>query len=298
MYARWAAWIGLTFAAALFSQIPPDAVTPPADAKVYRDLVYAKTPEKDLLIDLYIPGSGRMPFPVVLYVHGGGWSGGSKEKPPAMRFVRYGYVVASISYRLSQEARFPAQIYDCKAAVRWLRANAGQYHLDPSRIAAWGGSAGGHLVALLGTSGGVKELEGNLGNADYSSRVMAVIDFFGPTDFFKLIATSTNKKGDASGAVERLIGGPLEANRERVRQANPITFVSSEDPPFLIIHGDQDDLVPPGQSVLLYDALKAAAVEVEYHPIKGRAHGFRVGPEVDPLLDEFLAKQFARAARP
>src|SRR5207247_3085072 len=203
--------------------------------------------------------------------------------------VSYGYAVASISYRLSQEAKFPAQIYDCKAAVRWLRANAKQYSLDPDRIAAWGGSAGGHLVALLGTSGGVKELEGNLGNPGYSSRVMAVVDFFGPTDFFKLSVTSTNKKGDAPGAVERLIGGPLEANRERVQQSNPITFVSKDDPPFLILHGDKDDLVPPAQSMMLYDALKAAGVDAAYHLIKGRAHGYRVGPDVDPIVDAFLA---------
>jgi len=287
----------LVFALALPAQTPPDSITPPEDAKVHRDLVYAKTPEKDLLVDLYIPGSARAPFPVVLYVHGGGWSGGSKEKPPAMRFVSYGYAVASISYRLSQEAKFPAQIYDCKAAVRWLRANAKQYSLDPDRIAAWGGSAGGHLVALLGTSGGVKELEGNLGNPGYSSRVMAVVDFFGPTDFFKLSVTSANKEGDAPGAVERLIGGPLEANRERVQQSNPIAFVSKDDPPFLILHGDKDDLVPPAQSVMLYDALKAAGVDAAYHLIKGRTHGFRVGPDVAPIVDAFLAKQFARPAR-
>src|SRR3989442_7306640 len=212
-----------------------------------------------------------------------------------MRFVRYGYAVASISYRLSQEAKFPAQIYDCKAAVRWLRANARQYSLDPERIAAWGGSAGGHLVALLGTAGGVKELEGNLGDPGYSSRVMAVVAFFGPTDFFHLSATSTNKKGNAPGAVEGLIGGPLEANRERVRQANPITFVSKDDPPFLILHGDQDDLVPPAQSVMLYEALKGAGVDAAYHVIKGRGHGFRVGPDIDPIVDSFLAKQFGIA---
>ena len=152
-------------------------------ALAQRDLVYARAGAKDLLLDLYLPEGAPRPLPLVVWIHGGGWRNGAKEQTPARRLVERGYAVASINYRLSGEAIFPAQIHDCKAAVRWLRANAAKYGLDAGRVAAWGSSAGGHLVALLGTSGGIMELEGGLGNADQSSRVQAVVDFFGPHGF-------------------------------------------------------------------------------------------------------------------
>ena len=168
-----------------------------AEPTVHRDIVYATTPQKNLLLDLYIPSTSG-PHPVLLYVHGGGWTSGSKDNPPTDRFVKRGYAVASISYRLSQEAIFPAQIHDCKAAVRWLRANAAKYALNTDRIVAWGGSAGGHLVALLATSGGVKELEGDLGNPDQSSRIQGAINFFGPTDFFRLNSARKYKRTETA----------------------------------------------------------------------------------------------------
>ena len=151
------------------------------NAAEHRDLVYAKTPQRELALDLYIPDGATKP-PLIVWVHGGAWRAGSKAKPPALWMLERGYAVASISYRLSQQAVFPAQIHDCKAAIRWLRAHASKYGYDAERIGAWGASAGGHLVALLGTSSGVKELEGDLGYNDQSSRVQAVVDYFGPTD--------------------------------------------------------------------------------------------------------------------
>ena len=134
----------------------------PAGVRVLRDIVYARAPEQELKLDLYLPANRpEKPLPLIVWIHGGAWRAGSKDRNPAARFVAGGYVSASIAYRLSQTAVFPAQIHDCKAAIRWLRAHAGKYGIDPRRVAVWGSSAGGHLVALLGTSGGVEELEGN-----------------------------------------------------------------------------------------------------------------------------------------
>lgn len=290
---QWVAWCCVALSATVLS-----AQTLPEGARAERDLVYARTPQRELKLDLYLP-AGNGPFPVVLYVHGGGWSGGSKDKPPTDRFLSYGWAVASISYRLSGEATFPAQIHDVKAAVRWLRAQAGTYKLDRERIAAWGGSAGGHLVALLGTSGGVQELEGDLGNPEQSSRVVAVVDFFGPSDFFQLNTARKKPWATTDNSPEaKLVGGPLQVQRARVIAANPITHITKDDPPFLILHGDQDDLVPPNQSELLHQALQRAGRPVEYHVVTGKGHGFRTGPEIDPLVDRFLQRHLGRPAAP
>jgi len=189
------------------------------------------------------------PLPVILWIHGGGWSKGRKEQhSPAISFLNDGYAVASIEYRLSGEAPFPAQIEDCKAAVRWLRANAAKYNLDADRIGAWGHSAGGHLSALLGTSGGVQELEGNGDNMSYSSRVQAVCDVSGPADLLRLYHdasdASTGTRPKATSYIDALLGGPAEQNKTKAMAASPITYVSKDDPPFLIIHGENDFSVP------------------------------------------------------
>ena len=155
----------------------------PPGTQVHRDLEYVAGGHARNKLDLYLPAKADHPLPVIVWIHGGGWLAGSKEGCPAVPFVGKGYAVASINYRFSQHALFPAQIEDCKAAIRWLRANAKKYDLDASHVGVWGASAGGHLVALLGTTGGVKELEGNGGNLDQSSRVQCVVDWFGPTDF-------------------------------------------------------------------------------------------------------------------
>ena len=223
-----------------------------AKMRTARNVVYARVEDRDLLLDLYLPLEAAVALPVILWVHGGAWRKGSKENPPAVRMVERGYAVASISYRLSQEALFPAQIHDCKAAVRWVRAHAARYGLDPERVGAWGASAGGHLVALLGTSGGVPELEGAEGNLGHSSRVRAVCDYFGPSDFTRMNDVPGTMDHDASDSPEsQLIGGPIQSNPEKVAFANPITYISAEDPPFLIVHGAADLTVLPNQSQLL-----------------------------------------------
>ena len=153
-----------------------------ADATIHRDLVYKTVNGAVLTLDLYCPEKFSGAVPVIIYIHGGGWRSGRKERCPAVALVQDGYAVASIDYRLTSTAPFPAQIEDCKAAVRWLRANAAKYNLDADRIGVWGMSAGGHLAALLGTSGGVPELEGSGDNMQYSSQVQAVCDVAGPAD--------------------------------------------------------------------------------------------------------------------
>jgi len=234
-----------------------------------RDQVYAEGGGKSQSLDLYVPTDGPAKKPLVIWVHGGGWRQGSKEGGPTLPLLRAGFAVASINYRLSQEALFPAQIEDCKAAVRWLRANADKYGLDKTKFGAWGGSAGGHLVALLGTSGGVKELEGKLGNAGESSRVQAVCDFYGPIDF------ESTSLGSASGkdAIAFLLGGPVETKRDLAAMANPIKYIDRADPPFLICHGDKDVVVPDIQSKMLNEALQKAGVSSELVIVPGGSHG-------------------------
>jgi acetyl esterase/lipase len=201
------------------------------------------------------------------------------------------HVCASIEYRLSQEAIFPAQIEDCKCAIRFLRAKANEYHLNPNRIGVWGHSAGGYLAALLGTSGGVKELEGKGGWQDYPSRVDAVVDCFGPTDFLQMDAAGSKMKHDDPNSPESLlIGGPIQENKDKVAKANPITYVSADDPPFLILHGDRDPLVPLNQSELLADALKRAKVKVTFQAIAGAGHGFVAG-QADSMIEQFFDQQ-------
>lgn len=285
----------LTALAAAGAQ-PPQARRPDG-VKVLRDVEYARAGNKALLLDLYLPQSAPAPLPLVIWIHGGGWSAGSKAGGQGFRLAGRGYAVGSVEYRLSGEAIFPAQIEDCKAAVRWLRANARKYNLDPERFAAWGSSAGGHLVALLGTSGNVKDLEGSLGNLDQSSRVQAVIDFFGPTDLLQMDAqaalnpavVSKIKHNDPKSPESRFIGGPIQEFPDKAARANPITYVSRDDPPFLIMHGDQDPLVPAAQSRILYEALQAAGVDATFHVVKGAGHGFG-GPEIERTVDEFLAR--------
>jgi acetyl esterase/lipase len=249
----------------------------------YSDLAYG-TASSAQKLDLYLPdGSG--PFPVVLIVHGGAFMFGDKShdisKAGTDQLLGRGYAVANVNYRLSGEAKAPAQIQDVKTAVRWLRAHAGAYRLNPNKIGVWGSSAGGNLVALLGTSGGVAALEGaHLGHAEQSSRVQAVVDWFGPIDFLQMDrqfhGTSCTANHDAPDSPEsQLIGAPIQTRPDLVQAANPITYVSPDSAPFLIQHGTADCVVPPGQSQLLYDALLPAigADKVEITPIEGAPHG-------------------------
>ncbi len=250
-------------------------------------------------LDLYVPKADA-PLPLVIWIHGGGWEGGNKENPPGLNLLNKGYALASLNYRLSQEAEYPAQIEDCKAAVRFLRANAKKYNIDPDHFGVWGASAGGHLVALLGTTGEVKELEGDGPNKDASSAVQCVVDFFGPTDMLQMKAQAdaqTDVKfllnADlADSPVGHLFGGPVQEHKDLAEQANPIHFVAKNAAPFLIMHGDKDTLVPLAQSKTLDEALKKAGVESTLVVIEGNGHGGPgfSSPENIQKIQDFLDK--------
>lgn len=263
-----------------------------ANGTVQRDLVYERVGGRDLRLDLYFPPAVSGPLPVIIWIHGGGWNRGRKERCPGARIVDEGYAVASIDYRLTTVAPFPAQIEDWKAAVRWLRANASTYNLDPDRIGVWGFSAGGHLAALVGTSGGVPELEGDGDNLNVSSRVQAVLVVSAPVDFLRgyhdASATPTETTPKVLTAIKMLMGGRIEEHKTTAIEASPLHYVSKNDPPFLIIHGQEDRTVPLAQCQLLAEALKRAGVETTLEIANGRGHGGLEVPGSIPLSNHFF----------
>ncbi|HEY4415820.1 MAG TPA: GDSL-type esterase/lipase family protein [Verrucomicrobiae bacterium] len=253
---------------------------------VWKDIEYAQINGHSLKLDLYIPENVSRPVPLIIDIHGGGWMALDKNEMVARSILQHGFAVASIDYRLTQEAIFPAQIYDCKAAVRWLRAHAAEYGLRSDKIGAWGDSAGGHLVSLLGLTANHPELEGEEGNLNVSSRVQAVCDFYGPSDLW----TTNHLANDvADHAVPRLLGGLIEQNEAKARQASPLFYVTTNACPFLIVHGDQDPIVPLQQSINLNDALQKAGVASQLYVVKGGGHGFN-SPEAFVAVVAFFNK--------
>ncbi len=266
----------------------------------FSDVAYANISSAEKL-DLYIP-TGEGPFPVVILVHGGAFLMGDKAAGDATtgidQLLSQGFAVASVNYRLSGEAKAPAQIQDIKAAVRFLRANAKDYKLNPEKFGAWGGSAGGSLVSLLGTSCGVTELEGaELGNAEQSSCVQAVVDWFGPIDFLQMDAqftgTSCPVNHDAADSPEsQLVGGPIQENVDAVKLVNAMTYITSDDPAYFIQHGTADCNVPPQQSQLFYDALSSTigVDKVTLTLLDGAGHGgsqFTTEENLNLVIDFF-----------
>jgi acetyl esterase/lipase len=260
------------------------------------DIEYVRYGERALKLNLLRPkGAGaRGPHPLLVYIQGSAWRPQNiyNNIPQLADFAHQGYVVASVEYRHTLEARFPAQIQDVKAAIRFLRSNAGKYNLDPARVAVWGDSSGGHLAVMTGVSGGVTEFD----TPDYaaeSSLVSAVVDFYGPSDLLQMSKfPSKIDHDDVSSPESFLVGGPIQENKEKAAQANPITYLSPDKtlPPFLIMHGDQDDQVPFNQSVLLYEALKEARQNVTFYKVKGGGHGVAFWtPEVLEVVRKFLA---------
>jgi acetyl esterase/lipase len=247
------------------------------DVNRIRNVVYKKIGERSLRLDIYTPKTIVHPLPVALWIHGGGWSQGRKEQRPPVDLMAHGYAIVSIEYRLSDEAPFPAQIEDCKAAVRWLRANAVTYHFDPDHIGAWGHSAGGHLAALLGTSGGVAALEGGGDNLSYSSRIQAVCDLSGPSDIWPLYQGAAHApEGGGRRArmfVEHFLGEKGDVDKGTAIAASPVTYISKDDPPFLVIHGEKDLAIPVAQSEEFVQELKAAGVNATLDVAEGRGHG-------------------------
>lgn len=267
--------------------------------RIERDIRYVAGGDESQVLDLYLPEKpGAKPMPLVVWIHGGGWRGGSKAGCTFVYLVQHGYAAASVEYRFSQKARFPAQIQDCQAAIRWLRANAKKYNIDPDRIGVGGGSAGGHLVALLGTAGGTKAFSPIGGNENVSDRVQAVCDFYGPKDFNRVMAHAEadtevknifkfNTPGDP---YSDLIGVPLGSDKAKCDAVSPVFHVSKDDAPFLILHGTADALVPFAQSVEFVECLRKAGVPVVFQRFPGGGHGGAAfgQPAVRELIKAFF----------
>lgn len=269
-------------------QVPPGVT-------VLHDVVIGKGGDRDLHAEIDYPADAHTPLPAVIFIHGGGWISGSYKDSPILRLAQQGYFAASVEYRLSSEAKWPAQIQDCKLGVRWLRANAAKYGVNPNRIGAWGKSAGGHLVACLGTMADVKEDEGTGGYPGVSSAVQAVVDFYGPTDFYH----PGNYSAQAIHLTEGLFGSPYDQNPALWKSGSPLAYVKAGDPPVLMVHGDADDLVPLAQSTVFAAALTAAGVPNQLVVVKNAGHGFAHKPsadvepgreEVQKIVADFLAK--------
>ncbi len=268
-------WLGIAWSADAQSweQVLPTGIVKHAD------ITYAEVDGRRLLLDVYArdPRPAR-PGPVVVWVHGGGWRSGSKDSVNrSLPILEHGYGLVSVGYRLSGEALFPAAIADVKAAVRWVRANAARYGFDGARVGAWGSSAGGHLAALLGTAHEVAEWDRlHEENAGVSSRPDAVCNWFGPTDFLRMNDFPSRIDHDAADSPEsRFIGGPIQEHPAKVQRANPVSYITPDDPPMLHMHGEQDQSVPYNQSELLHVALQAGSVDTTLYKVRNADHGFR-----------------------
>jgi acetyl esterase/lipase len=269
----------------------------PRSVKRDANIEYARVDGQSLLLDIYSPKQPRRKLPVLVYIHGGGWETGSKYPCPIGFLATQNVAVVSINYRLSGVAHFPAQLYDCKGAIRWLRANADKYNLDPDHIGLAGVSAGGHLAALEATTAGIADMEGDIGgNLNYSSRVQCVVAFYPPTDLDKLV-NKEELRNSSNTLVAKFLGGPLAANMDNAALANPARFASKDSPPFFIMHGEQDSLVPVEQSRLLYEALKKAGADVQLEVVPG-GHGIIAPPRVAKEIYEFYQKYLGTSPPP
>ena len=261
-----------------------------------KDVVYSEVDGHHLTLDIAYPDNLLEPAPAIVDIPGGGWQVVRKSVEDAISYAKYGFIGVSMTHRTSDMAIFPAAVHDCKTVIRWLRANAQKYNINPDKIGVTGFSSGGHLATLLGTSGGDKYLEGTGGYPEYSSRVQAVVDHFGPTDFLRM---NDKRLADfidhfAPDSPESLfLGGPIKEKPELVRLANPITYIDPDDPPILIGHGENDGMVIMSQSELLFDALKKAGVTAEFIRVKNADHMYRPNPKeavVSPSVEEMNQK--------
>ncbi|MBG6105050.1 acetyl esterase/lipase [Micromonospora vinacea] len=261
------------------------------DRVEHRDIVVNEVPGfRPLTLDLVVPVAAPQPAPVLVWIHGGAWMFGSPKHPadwlmeadPFTAAIRAGFAVASAQYRLSGEAHFPAQLDDVTAAVRWLRRHGDTVGVDRERIGVWGESAGGHLASMVALTG----------NDQDDSRVRAAVCWYAPSNLLTMQAqahpSGTIDHEAADSPESLLIGAPLAGNPEAGRAASPITYVTDQAPPMLLIHGDQDLVVPVGQSEELAAALTAAGAEVELSVVRGADHCF-AGVPLEPLIRDSLA---------
>jgi acetyl esterase/lipase len=273
----------------------------PEDMELIKDIAYSPDGNVKHKLDiLRLKDAAKDPMPVIVWIHGGGFVGGSKTSgyTKLERYVKRGYLGVTIDYRFAYEKPFPGQLEDCKCAIRFLRAHAKDYNLDPDHIGVWGGSAGGNLVAMLGVTGGLKEFEGKGGWQDQSSRVQAVVDYFGMTDFLTIYELAKAGKSterflplDGKESISHLLGvAKYFEHPDLCRQASPTTYASKDDPPFYIFHGDLDPLTNYSQGELLNERLRKADVESDFYLVKGGKHGWPARADVDDKVDAFFDK--------
>jgi acetyl esterase/lipase len=269
---------------------PPPRTKIPDNVAVLRDLPYVKDGASSQKLDLYLnPGTKKRPL--VILIHGGAFMFGDKSGEDAGLWLKEGYHVATLNYRLSREAKFPAAVQDCKSAVRWLRAHASEHGIDADRFGVFGASAGGNLAALIGTTGETDKFDDG-DNLKVSSRVSVVGDWFGPTDFLKM-DEQRYQGGDLHNSADspesQYLGGEIQTLRAAAKSANPITYIGSKCPPFFIAHGDQDRQVPFGQSVILSEALEKAKIKVMFREVSGQGHMFRDKSVTSDMVSFFNA---------
>jgi acetyl esterase/lipase len=269
MKKAFAALLALGAAACLAAVVPARAQD---DIVVENGVEYANPDNQHLQLDLARPAKGDGPFPAILCIHGGGFRAGTRDGYSGLirQLAERGYVAVTITYRLSPKYQFPAAVWDSKAAVRWLRANAAKYHVDPARIGVTGGSAGGHLAQFLGVTADVPQFEGDGSHREQSSRVQCVVNYFGPSDFTK----SYGKSVDAAEVLPLFLGGNLETAHQRHIVSSPLYWVTPDAAPTLCVHGTKDPYVAYEQATWIVDKLKAAGVEAELMTMEGAGHGF------------------------
>jgi acetyl esterase/lipase len=243
-------------------------------SEIIRDIPYARVGETVLRLDLHLP-IGKPRAPLIVWVHGGAWRSGSKSDMPLARLVKDGYAVASVDYRLSTQAKFPAQIHDLKAAIRFLRGHGEKWKLPANRILIAGDSAGGHLAALVGVSNGQKELEGEEGDdRGQSSAVQGIMSFYGGANLTTILKQSTpHGLSMRVPALDLLLGGQPEDVPALARLASPVFHVDPKDPPLLLLHGDQDAQMPVNQALELFGAYQKAKAPVQLEIVPGAGHG-------------------------
>ncbi|NBV34185.1 MAG: alpha/beta hydrolase [Proteobacteria bacterium] len=264
----------------------------PEGVKFERGIEFSNIAEQHLQLDIAQP-EGPGPFPAILCIHGGGFRAGKRESYDALclSLAQKGYVAVTITYRLAPKFPFPAAVLDSKAAVRWMRANAAKYHIDPKRIGVTGGSAGGHLAQFLGVTAGVKEFEGE-GNLEQSSAVNCVVNFYGPSD----LTQSYGKSVDAAEVLPLFFGGNLEQKHREHIVGSPLYWINPNAAPTLCVHGTEDKYVAFEQALWLVDRLKASAVEAELLRLEGAGHGFK-GADLGKAQTA-LFEYFARHLKP
>jgi acetyl esterase/lipase len=266
----------------------------PFSVKVQRNLEYAQVGGQSLRLDIYSPRHPVGKLPVVVWIHGGSWNSGSKDFCPIGFMAAQNLAIVSMDYRLDTVAPFPAQLHDCKAVIRWLRANAEKFNLDEKHIGIFGVSAGGHLALLLATTADRPQLEGEVGgNLDFSSRVQCVCAFYPPTDLNRLV-TDPKIRANANGEVAKLIGGAVAQNMDKANFASPLFYVDKNCAPVFLMHGGADTLVPPEQSRIFYAALQQAGVEAQLEIIPKKGHGIIAPPPVAQKIYQFFNQHLGR----